>query len=128
MINTFKLDEKITLCGIKENQEAMSILKDSTDYLILPSRFDGWGAVVNEALARGVKVITNEKCGASSMIKDDFWGIKYKEGNKQSLINVLERILTDNKKVSISKRLYLAQSYKIENQDKVVLNFIDKFN
>lgn len=127
MISASELNDKVTFYGNKDNQDAMSFLRDNTDYLILPSRFDGWGAVVNEALARGVKVITNEKCGASSMIKDDFWGVKYKEGYEQSLVNVLEAILKEKKKFTFEERIKLSQFYKIENQDKVVLNFINKF-
>jgi len=127
MISILKLNDNITFLGAKSNQDAMVFLRQNTDYLILSSRFDGWGAVVNEAFARGVKVITNEKCGASSMIKDDFWGVKYKEGNEQSLVNLLDGILKENKKLTIEERIKLSQLYKIENQEKVLTNFIDKF-
>lgn len=40
----------------------------SSDILILPSLFDGWGAVVNEALQCGCRVITSDHCGAASLI------------------------------------------------------------
>ena len=127
MISASKLNDKITLYGIKDNQDAMSFLRDNTDYLILPSRFDGWGAVVNEALARGVKVVTNEKCGASIMIKYDFYGKKYREADVQSLILTLENILSDERKNEVDDRIKLATLYKEENQEKVLQNFIAKF-
>lgn len=44
------------------------------DVLILPSYYDGWGAVVNEALMAGCYVVVSDNCGASSLIMDDFNG------------------------------------------------------
>ncbi len=37
--------------------------------LVLPSRWDGWGLVVNEALAVGVPVIVSDRCGASDLVR-----------------------------------------------------------
>lgn len=121
------LNEKITFNGTKNNQEVMTFLTNYSDYLILPSRFDGWGAVVNEALSRGVKVITNEKCGASSMIRNDFFGKIYKEGDEQSLVVTLERIMYDDRKNNVDDRIKLSALYKKENQEFVLQSFIDKF-
>ena len=39
------------------------------DCLVLPSRHDGWGAVVSEALMRGTPVIASDACGASVVVK-----------------------------------------------------------
>jgi glycosyltransferase involved in cell wall biosynthesis len=38
------------------------------DLLVLPSRWDGWGVVVNEALASGVPVVCNDRCGAAAVL------------------------------------------------------------
>ena len=38
------------------------------DLLILPSRFDGWGAVVNEALAHGCRVLASDRVQASVLL------------------------------------------------------------
>jgi glycosyltransferase involved in cell wall biosynthesis len=40
------------------------------DLVIVPSRWDGWGMAVNEALFAGVPVMATDRCGASSVIKD----------------------------------------------------------
>ena len=37
---------------------------------ILASRYDGWGVVINEALAFGLPVIVSNSCGASEYIKE----------------------------------------------------------
>lgn len=38
------------------------------DVLALPSRWDGWGVVVNEALSVGVPVIVSDRCGAADLV------------------------------------------------------------
>lgn len=38
------------------------------DLLVLPSQYDGWGAVVNEALQQGMRVLCSDHCGASSLL------------------------------------------------------------
>ena len=38
--------------------------------LILPSRFDGWGAVVNEGVAHGKALIVSDQCGAAQHLVD----------------------------------------------------------
>jgi glycosyltransferase involved in cell wall biosynthesis len=40
------------------------------DLVIVPSRWDGWGMAVNEALFAGVPVAATDCCGAASVIKD----------------------------------------------------------
>ena len=60
---------EIQYIGLKPNKEVNDIMKKN-DILILPSKYDGWGAVVNEALMNGMRVVVSENCGSSSLIKD----------------------------------------------------------
>ena len=39
------------------------------DALVLPSRHDGWGVVVNEALLQGVPVIVSDHVGAKCLVE-----------------------------------------------------------
>jgi glycosyltransferase involved in cell wall biosynthesis len=52
-----------------------------SDFTILPSRFDGWGAVVNESLSVGTPVVVSRYCGASELLR-----------GRASLGRVLERL------------------------------------
>jgi glycosyltransferase involved in cell wall biosynthesis len=60
------------------------------DCLILPSLYDGWGVVVNEALLAGVPVICSKQAGSSVLI--DRWrcGAVFDNSIKDSLVDVLE--------------------------------------
>lgn len=49
-------------------------LMPSFDALVLPSRYDGWGAVVNEALQCGLYVICSDKCGAKDLLVNERLG------------------------------------------------------
>ena len=48
------------------------------DLLVLPSRWDGWGLVVNEAFAVGVPVIVSDQCGAADLVKDNVNGYVFR--------------------------------------------------
>jgi len=58
---------KVLFFGAMPNPEAMRVLAGA-DVLILASRMDGYGAVVNEALMRGVPVICSSDCGARQAV------------------------------------------------------------
>jgi glycosyltransferase involved in cell wall biosynthesis len=64
------LHDRVRFCGMAPNPEAMSVL-EGADILVLPSMRDGYGAVVNEALLRGVPVICSDQCGAQQAVKVD---------------------------------------------------------
>lgn len=59
------------------------------DVLVLPSRYDGWGAVVNEALSVGTPVICSDMCGASDLIRSPAMGGITKAGSVASLAAAL---------------------------------------
>lgn len=60
--------------------------------VVLPSRFDAWGMVVNEAILAGTPVIASDACGAAILIRDDF-GAVFPRGDVQGLVEALSRVL-----------------------------------
>jgi len=59
--------------------------------LVLPSEFEPWGAVVNEALVAGMPVICSEKAGARELIMNDINGSVVDPGNAQVLLSSLKK-------------------------------------
>jgi glycosyltransferase involved in cell wall biosynthesis len=55
------------------------------DLLVLPSRWDGWGLVVNEALMAGVPVLVSDGCGASGLVRDGRSGYVFRSGDALDL-------------------------------------------
>jgi len=60
------------------------------DCLILPSRYDGWGAVVNEGLMAGLFVICSENCGAKELIHENFNGKIFSHTKHNDLADSLQ--------------------------------------
>jgi glycosyltransferase involved in cell wall biosynthesis len=58
---------KCEYLGRVSNKDVQKVIAES-DVLILPSIYDGWGAVVNEALMCGIPVIASNRCGSSILL------------------------------------------------------------
>lgn len=67
MATQLGLGARVAFIGAVPNGEARDLIGEA-DVLLLPSRYDGWGAVVNEALMRGTPVICSNSCGAADLI------------------------------------------------------------
>ena len=64
------------------------------DLLVLPSRYDGWGAVVTEALMAGTPVIATDRCGAVAAVKASGCGAVVPAGDPLALCNAISAELT----------------------------------
>ena len=64
------------------------------DVLILPSRHDGWGVVVNEALNQGVPAIVSDTVGAKCLLESTGAGIVFRNGNVQELSDVINTLIS----------------------------------
>lgn len=76
--------EKISYIGGLSNKE-VSMLMQEYDVLVLPSLFDGWGAVVNEALQSGMRVVCSDNCGANTLLQENERGTIFSLKDKNSL-------------------------------------------
>lgn len=77
-----------TFYGVKNMKEVPEIM-EQYDILVLPSKHDGWGAVVNEALTMGLYVVCSDACGAKYLIKNSTLGLVFCSNSKEDLRNVL---------------------------------------
>lgn len=91
--------------GFKKNVEAIKFLK-TADLLILPSRYYGLGAVVNEALMNGVPVVCSNACGAADLLDNSFRGEVFKAESIFDLRRILaRRIKQGRKRPELSTRI-----------------------
>src|SRR5262249_36569992 len=61
---------------------------------VLPSRYDGWGVVVNQALAAGLPVICSDAVGAGhDLVMDEVNGLKFSVGDATALAERMRRFL-----------------------------------
>lgn len=84
------MDDIAEFVGYRPMREIPTWLAKS-DVLILPSVYDGWGAVVNEALQMGLYVICSDACGASDLIRgDEGLGTVFKKGDEGGLASAID--------------------------------------
>lgn len=64
------------------------------DVFILPTRFDGWGAVLNEAASLSLPIISTDECGASyHLIENDKNGYMVKANAVVSLMTAMKKYI-----------------------------------
>ena len=68
-----KYEKNISYLGVKQNKDVQALMQ-SCDIFVLPSLLDGWGAVVNEALQNGMRVLASKNCGSSVLLDGIYRG------------------------------------------------------
>ncbi len=68
-----------------------------SDCCVVPSRHDGWGMAVNEALIAGTPVVCSDGCGSAAMLDDPVGGIVVPAGRIRPLAEALQRSLSAGK-------------------------------
>lgn len=73
----------------------------AADLFVLPSRFDGWGAVLNEAASLGLPIIGTDLCGGSwHMIEDGENGFRVRAASAPSLAKALRSYVAEPEQIS----------------------------
>ncbi|MEO7497280.1 MAG: glycosyltransferase family 4 protein [Massilia sp.] len=87
----FRFDnEKVRYCGVIPFGCAQRQIAQY-DILVLPSRYDGWGVVVNEALMAGVPVVCSGQVGAGAVVEKWKCGVTFASENVGDLVSKLQR-------------------------------------
>jgi len=73
MLAESALPGRVRWLGRRPQAEVPAIMSQA-DCLVLPSRHDGWGAVISEALMVGTPVICSDACGAGGVVKASGFG------------------------------------------------------
>lgn len=79
-------------------------LMAEADCLVLPSRHDGWGAVVSEALMVGTPAICSDACGAAGVVRASGCGGVFEKGDIAGLSVLLHHMIIQGRQTSDSRR------------------------
>ncbi|MBE9599526.1 glycosyltransferase [Pedobacter sp. MC2016-24] len=88
--NHYGMDKKIFFPGRMEGQELLSWY-NLAQIFVLPSHYEPFGAVINEALLAGSIVLCSKLAGASSLIKTGENGYNFDPYDKALLENLLNQ-------------------------------------
>lgn len=87
------LRERVTWAGFLADQRDVSRLYRASDVLVLPSEYEPWAVVVNEAAAAGLALVTSDIVGASpALVHDGVNGETFPSGDLPGLIDALSRV------------------------------------
>jgi len=74
--------------------EIASVMR-TADFLVLPSRSDGWGAVASEALIAGTPVICSDSCGCAGVVAASGAGRVFQSGSVSGLTRCIQHAIAE---------------------------------
>lgn len=84
------LRDRITWTGFLGEQSEVSALYRLCDVLVLPSDYEPWALVVNEATAAGLAVVASDSVGAAAeLVREGVNGRTFRRGDLPSLTDAL---------------------------------------
>jgi glycosyltransferase involved in cell wall biosynthesis len=87
--------ERIVYAGFQA-PEALPHFFAQADVFVLPSRYDGWGVVVNQALGSGLPIICSDAAGAAhDLVEDEVNGLKFPTGDAAALARCMARFIAE---------------------------------
>lgn len=84
----------VRYCGVVPFGQAQAVMS-KYDLVVLPSRYDGWGVVVNEALCAGVPVLCSRGAGASVLVETFGAGLTFPAGDAAALADAIATVALD---------------------------------
>lgn len=76
-------DERVHFAGFRDQAETRAMYHAS-DLLVVPSEFETWGLVINEAFASGLPALVTDTCGAANdLVLPGKTGFVYPVGNME---------------------------------------------
>lgn len=107
--------KNVHFVGFKK-KEALEDYYKAADLLVLPTKSDVWGLVINEAMAQGLPVITTDKCVAGvELVEDGINGYLVPVDDNDALKNAVNRILSEDYRSMGAASLEKIRPYTIEN-------------
>jgi glycosyltransferase involved in cell wall biosynthesis len=132
LTNQMKMNnvQNVHFIHFKDHDVALKYMK-CADLFILPTRYDIWGLVINEALAMGLPVITTDMCVAGlELVKNGKNGFIVPAENIELLGKAIDEYdgLSEEQKTCFSNEsLKRAQQYTIEKMAKKYACNVNEF-
>ncbi len=93
--DAYALGDCVEFLGSKTHSEVLEIMSESQIYMFTSDFNEGWGAVLNEAMANGCAVVASSAVGSVPfLISHNENGMVYKYGNNKNAYNAVKELLT----------------------------------
>jgi glycosyltransferase involved in cell wall biosynthesis len=107
--------ERVRVLGSRPHREVLHLM-GRTDALLLPSRWDGWGAVVNEALLGGARVVCSDRCGAAVLVTSRSQGAVFRAGSAEQLAVGIRDVVRNGAQTPAARRSLRNWAERIQPQ------------
>ena len=123
MVAELKINNKVIFPGYFSGNELYAWYY-AANVFILPSRYEPFGAVVNEALIFGCPVLASKYIGATDFIKHDYNGFVFDPLNEEDFVNALNYAFEKFKGINTEKKNLMIREFNnyVENFKKIVTN------
>ncbi len=89
-----ELTERIAFLGFRQPDDLPDIFA-AADLFVLPSRHDGWGVVMNEALAAGLPIVTTQGVAAADdLVREGVNGLVVPVDDAAALATALDQLIS----------------------------------
>lgn len=129
LVKKLKLEDKVLFTGAVPSSDINKYLSYA-DVFVLPSRYDGWGAVLNEAISIGLPIISTDQTGAAyHLIKNNVNGFMIKAGDLQALYKAMNAYINNSKLAQLQRResIEMSQNFIPKSNVKRFINSIEKW-
>lgn len=107
--------------------EEVKKLMIKSDVLVLPTREDIWGLVINEAMACGNAIVTTDKCVAGvELIENDVNGYIFESENSEQLAKIIDDLIINREKIEVMGRNNL-EKIKKYTFEQMAIDHIETF-
>ncbi len=123
LVKSQGLEKRITLAG-ELDDDGLARAYESADIFVLPSVYEGYGMVIDEALAAGLPVITTDGGALASTGKRP--GIRqYPAGDTAQLRTCLEEWLSDPQQLSRAAQAAVTEAKNLRHWSIAATEFLD---
>lgn len=89
---------RVTWTGFLDDQQTVSGLYRAGDVLVLPSDYEPWAVVINEAAAAGMAIVASDVVGAAAeLVREGVNGRTFPAGNLSHLTQALREVTSEDR-------------------------------
>ena len=105
MVEKLGLKDVVRFYGNRPNDEILRAMTNHDVLLFTSNRFEGWGAVMNEAMANGCAVVASDAIGSTPyLLRNGYNGFKFKSGSVDSLTEQVAYLILHPTELQVMKR------------------------
>ena len=96
MVTRLGLDDVVRFHGAIPNDQVLKEMRRHKIFLFTSDRFEGWGAVANEAMSQGCALVGSDAIGSVPYLIDQCLnGMIFKSGDVNSLTDCVKALITN---------------------------------